>query len=59
MQDFKPTQSMVEVKNELNALIDAELNQWQKVKTQMLPEMNKLIKDKALDIIVLPKQTRM
>ncbi|MBK9257815.1 MAG: glycosyl hydrolase [Saprospiraceae bacterium] len=55
-QDFKPTDSMIAVRNELTTLIDAELEIWNSVKTNMLPELNKMIKTKALDIIVLPKK---
>ena len=55
-QDFRPTEGMIAVRNELTALIDDQLADWTKVKTEMLPQLNTLIKEKALDVIMLPKE---
>ena len=55
-QDFRPTEGMIAVRNELTALIDDQLADWTKVKTEMLPQLNTLIKEKALDVIMQPKE---
>lgn len=55
-QDFRPTDGMIAVRDELTGLIDTELTQWEAVKNEMLPELNKMIKSKSLDIIILPKK---
>ncbi|MDF1697269.1 MAG: glycosyl hydrolase [Saprospiraceae bacterium] len=51
--DFPPTAGAIAVRNELNSLIDDELNDWNSVKTTMLPKLNDMIRQKALDIIIL------
>ena len=53
INDFPPTSSMYQVRDELTALIDNELNKWYNVKKSMLPELNNMIKKKAFDIIIL------
>jgi len=53
INDFPPTSSMYQVRDELTALIDNELNRWYNVKKSMLPELNNMIKKKAFDIIIL------
>lgn len=54
--DFPPTAAAIAVRNELNGLIDEELSDWENVKNTMLPELNKMIREKALDIIILDKK---
>jgi len=54
-QDFKPTDSMIAVRDELTEQIQTELKEWETVKTSMLAELNNMIRSKALDTIVLPK----
>ena len=54
--DFPPTAAAISVRDELNALIDDELNVWEEVKTKMLPKLNQMIRDKALDIIILDRE---
>ncbi|MBC7884537.1 MAG: glycosyl hydrolase [Saprospiraceae bacterium] len=51
--DFGPTASMIQVKDELASLIDKELKAWYHVKDHMLVELNSKIKEKALDVIIL------
>jgi len=51
--DFPPTAAAISVRDELNGLIDIELSDWKKVKEVMLPKMNQMIRDKALDVIIL------
>ena len=55
VNDFPPTASMYEVRDELTSLIDTELKKWYDVKGPMLAELNKMIKSKALDVIILKK----
>ncbi|NNE26731.1 MAG: glycosyl hydrolase, partial [Saprospiraceae bacterium] len=51
--DYPPTAAAIQVKDELIDLIDVELNDWQKVKMEMLPQLNDMIRAKALDVIIL------
>ncbi len=50
---FKPTDQAIAFKNEVTAVIDAELSRWDKVKTEQLPALNKLIKSLQVDAIRL------
>jgi hypothetical protein len=54
--DFPPTSAALAVRDELNGLIDIELNDWEKVKNSMLPKLNDMIREKALDVIILDKE---
>ncbi len=51
--DFPPTDAAVAVKDELISMIDKELEVWNEVKTDMLPKINEMIRDKKLDVIIL------
>ena len=51
--DYPPTEAAIKVKEELVSHIDAELSDWQKVKNEMLGMINKMIRNKALDTIIL------
>jgi len=51
--DYPPTNAAIAVRGELVGLIDAELSQWEEVKTVMLPKLNQMIRDEALDVIIL------
>lgn len=53
INDFPPTTSMYQVRDELTGMIDSELKKWVEVKSIMLAELNKMIKQKALDVIIL------
>ncbi len=53
INDFPPTASMLQVRDELTTYIDAELASWREVRTTMLANLNKLISDKNLDVIIL------
>jgi hypothetical protein len=53
INDFPPTVSMYQVRDELTGMIDSELKKWVEVKSIMLAELNKMIKQKALDVIIL------
>lgn len=54
--DFPPTEAAIQVKNELVGLIDEELKEWDRVKSELLDDLNNLIREKALDIIILDKK---
>ena len=54
--DYPPTAAAISVRDELNGLIDEELNVWEEVKSKMLPKLNQMIRDKALDVIILEKE---
>ena len=53
VNDFAPTRSMIEVKDDLSKRIDEELAQWQVVKGEMLTKLNQMIRDKNIDHIQL------
>jgi photosystem II stability/assembly factor-like uncharacterized protein len=53
INDFPPTASMYQVRDELTGMIDSELKKWYEVKSTMLAELNNMIKRKALDVIIL------
>lgn len=50
-EDFPPTQQAIEVRDELVALIDKELEKYAKVETDLLPRLNKMIIDKEIHLI--------
>ncbi|MGB4839894.1 MAG: glycosyl hydrolase [Saprospiraceae bacterium] len=56
VNDFPPTESMYQVRDELTGLIDSELKKWYDIKNTMLAELNNMIKNKALDVIILKKE---
>lgn len=53
--EYAPTAQAYEVRKELEGLIDAELGKYQKVKTEMIPAFNQMVKDKSIDAIILKK----
>ena len=53
INDFPPTMAMYKVRDEMISLIDTELKTWKEVKEKMLVTLNKMIKDKALDAIII------
>lgn len=56
VNDFPPTEASIKVRDELVTMIDEKLKVWDEVKTQMIPKLNKLIREKALDLIILDKE---
>ena len=54
--DFPPTVAAYAVRDEMVAKVDAQLDEFTKVKETMVPQLNKMIRDKALDVIVLKKE---
>jgi photosystem II stability/assembly factor-like uncharacterized protein len=53
VHDFPPTNAMLMVRDELFHLIDNELIKWKDVKTNMVSTLNKMIKNKDLDVIII------
>jgi photosystem II stability/assembly factor-like uncharacterized protein len=49
--DFPPTRQALEVRNQLFALTDAELNKWKEVQTVQLPHLNQMIREMRVDVI--------
>lgn len=54
--EFPPTDQAFEVRKEIEALIDAELEKYEKIKTEMIPVFNQMVKDKNIDAIILKKK---
>jgi hypothetical protein len=53
VNDFAPTQSMIEVRDELSKRIDNELEQWKKVKEDMVSQLNQMMREKKIEHIQL------
>ena len=53
--DYPPTDQAVEVKDVLIAEIDTHLEAYQKVKTEEIPRLNELIRQRAVDYIIIDK----
>jgi len=51
--DFPPTDQAVAVKNELSQKINEQLKIYYDVKSSMLPKFNEMVKQKAIDAIIL------
>jgi photosystem II stability/assembly factor-like uncharacterized protein len=56
--DFPPTDQALEVRRELTADIDRFLEKFNKVKNDLLPQFNQMIREKAIDVIYLPAEDR-
>lgn len=54
--DYPPTDGMIQVREELTKRIDQQLIEFEAIKNTDLPKFNKLVKDKAVDAIVLKKK---
>lgn len=53
--DFRPTKQSYEVKETLSKEIDTQLQDFEKVKNNDLPEFNQMVREKAVDAIMLDK----
>jgi len=51
--DFKPIDQAWEVKKDLTFQIDKELEKFEKIKTIVIPNLNKMVLDKKIEIIHL------
>jgi photosystem II stability/assembly factor-like uncharacterized protein len=51
--DYRPTDQVIVVRNELTAAIDSELNKLKGIFNEQVPQFNKMVKEKSLDAIVL------
>ncbi|MEQ9423472.1 MAG: glycosyl hydrolase [Cyclobacteriaceae bacterium] len=54
--DYPPTDQAVEVKNEMTQKIDTELGKWQKILAEDIQELNQMVKEKAVDAIIIEKK---
>ncbi len=54
--DFPPTRQSLEVRDVLFKQADAELAKWEAVKTKELPNLNRLLREAAVDLIRVKKQ---
>ncbi|MEP6796217.1 MAG: glycosyl hydrolase [Saprospiraceae bacterium] len=54
--EFPPTEQAYAVRKELEAEIDDQLAKLEKVKSDMLPAFNQMIRDKNIDAIILKKE---
>lgn len=54
--EYPPTEQAYGVQKELLSLIDAEILIFEKVKREMLPIFNKMVKEKGIDAIILKKK---
>ena len=53
---YAPTEQMVGVRDEVTALIDAELAKWHALRDERLPAFNALIRESAIDLIGVPEE---
>ncbi len=56
--NFGPTKQTMQVKNELSSRIDDELEKFEKIQNQELPEFNRMVREKSIDAIVLEKKDK-
>jgi hypothetical protein len=54
--NFRPTKQAIQVKEELTKAINAELSKFAKIKATDLPEFNRLMREKAVDAIILQEK---
>ena len=53
---YAPTEQMIGVRDEVTALIDAELAKWHTLRDERLPAFNALIRESAIDLIGVPEE---
>lgn len=51
--DYPPTEQAYQVRKELEGLIDAELERYKKVKSEMIPAFNKMVREKNIEAIII------
>ena len=51
--EYPPTEQAYLVRKELEALIDAVLEEYKKVKNEMIPSFNKMVRDKNIEAIII------
>jgi len=56
--DFPPTDQAVAVKTEISGKIDEQLKIYYDVKASTLPKFNDMVKQKAIDAIILKKKKK-
>jgi len=53
MGDGAPTKQAVEFKEEVSEKIDTQINEWKTIKDKDIPELNRMVKEKQVDAIML------
>ena len=53
MGDGAPTKQAVEFKEEVSKKIDTQINEWKTIKDKDIPELNRMVKEKQVDAIML------
>jgi hypothetical protein len=56
--DFRPTEQGEKVREELTQKIDAELQKLKSLINTNVDNLNKMIKDKGIDMVMVKKQAR-
>ncbi len=56
--NFPPTQQSITVKNELTKAINAEIQKFEKIRSNDLSAFNRMVKENAVDAIVLDKKKK-
>ena len=54
--DYPPTDQMIQVRDEITKRIDEQLTNFEAIKNGDLPKFNQMVKDKAVDAIILKKK---
>ena len=54
--DYPPTDQMIEVRDAITEKINTQLAEFESIKNSDLPKFNRLVKEKAVDAIVLKKK---
>jgi photosystem II stability/assembly factor-like uncharacterized protein len=54
--EYPPTDQAFELRKELEGMIDAELGKYSRIKTEMLPSFNQMVREKNIDAIILKKK---
>lgn len=56
--DFPPTKQSYEVRDEIGKQIDEQLGKFQQIKDNVLPEFNRMVKEKAVDAILVKEKKK-
>ncbi|HMN89623.1 MAG TPA: hypothetical protein PKD70_15640, partial [Saprospiraceae bacterium] len=56
--DVRPTKQSYEAKEDLTKRIDVQLSEYKRVRDTELPKFNEMVRQKAVDPIMVKKQAR-
>ena len=54
--EYRPTQQQYEVKAQLESQVATQLATFRKVKMEMIPALNKMIRDRGLEVIIIKSE---